>query len=50
MPVAKKFQIPVRLPEELWRRFKAACALEGITAQDFFEKAAKEFADKKMPE
>ena len=46
----KTIRIPVRLSEPLSRRFKAACALEGISAQEFFEKAAKEFADKKLPE
>lgn len=42
--------MPVRLPETFARRFKAALALEGLTAQEFFEKAAQEFTDKKMPE
>ena len=46
----KKIQLSVRLPEGLARRFKAACALEGQSVQEFFEKAAKEFADKKIPE
>ena len=46
----KVVRIPVRLSESLSRRFKAACALEGISAQEFFEKAATEFADKKLPE
>lgn len=50
MEPAKKTQIPVRLPEEMARRFKAALALDGLSAQDFFEKAAKEYVDKRMPE
>ena len=50
MATNKKVQVPVRLPEELWRLFKAACALEGITAQSFFEKAAREFVEKRKPE
>ena len=50
MEEEKVIRIPVRLSESLSRRFKAACALDGISAQEFFEKAAKEYADKKLPE
>lgn len=41
----KRLQIPVRLPESLSRRFKAACAWEGISGQEFFERTAERFAD-----
>jgi len=33
--------------EELWRGFKAAAALEGLTITEWIEKAASEFLDKK---
>lgn len=43
--------VPARMPENVARRFKAACALDGITLQEFFTKMGKEFADeKKIPE
>jgi hypothetical protein len=50
MEKEKLISIPVRLPESLSRRFKASCALDGISAQEFFERAAKEYANKKLPE
>lgn len=46
----KRVSMPVRLPEGLARRFRAALALDGMKAQSFFEKAAREFTEKRIPE
>ena len=49
MEKEKLSSIPVRLPESLARRFKASCALDGISAQEFLEKAVREYTDNNMP-
>ena len=46
----KKVQISVRLPESLARRFKAACALKGISIQDYIEQIALELVENTKPE
>ena len=43
----KRTQIPVRLPEQLAREFKAACALEGTSGQEVLLKAVIKFMNKK---
>ncbi|GHS91709.1 hypothetical protein AGMMS49957_18560 [Synergistales bacterium] len=43
----KPISIPVRLPEQIARQFKAACALEGVTAQSILFKAVSDFLEKR---
>jgi predicted DNA binding CopG/RHH family protein len=50
MEQEKRVQISVRLPESLARKFKAACALKGISIQDYLEQVARELVDKEKPE
>lgn len=45
MEIEKKTSLTVRLPDTFARRFKAALALKGLTAQEFFEVAARRFVD-----
>ncbi len=46
----KRVQIAVRLPEPIARKFKASCALRGVSIQEFIEQAARDLIEKEMPE
>ena len=49
MEEEKKIQISVRLPESLARKFKAACALRGISIQGYLEQIAIELVKNTNP-
>ncbi|GHV34837.1 hypothetical protein FACS1894187_06250 [Synergistales bacterium] len=43
----RRSNIPVRLPEQMAREFKSACALEGVTAQSVLFKAVSDFLEER---
>lgn len=50
MEQERRVLLAFRLPESISRKFKASCALRGVSIQEFLEQAAKELIEKEMPE
>ena len=50
MDQEKRVLLAFREPESVSRKFKASCALRGVSIQDFLEQTARDLIEKEMPE
>jgi hypothetical protein len=50
MEQERKVQLSVRLSESFAREFRSLCVLNGLSAQEVLEEAAREFVRKKKAE
>jgi len=47
-PITKLKQYPIRIDGELWKEFKAICALKGLTIREALERLIKLYTNRKI--